>query len=347
MDAPYSSDEAASQRRDDRQAKLRRDAEKRGYTRQEQRRRYLLSQQAARRYMQIAAANGAKTFPGQIYQKASAVTPATAGIIKTQGDDQMNNNPQQIDRIKLSETQEGKPIVELYSEPLKYAALTLFESQFGMLFDVGIDPNALVKGEARYTNFKAYWKELDKLNAKGNPYKDITHLEAINQDTDLFASILLELQAIKAILLAQADVETAVTPSNSDSTPTKSTRPSPPPVTTATPNSDSNPSAGANGRHDAPPPAPAKATITSGPPGYPGNGSAAPAPAEGDEMFEYVYSNGDEVEPRHHNLFNEYRRAHQERSPQDFRAAMLWFNNRSKGGGPQEAEETEDEPIPF
>ena len=92
------------------------------------------------------------------------------------------DNPVLIDILKLSETLEKKPVVNLYSNPLDFPVLQLFESQFGMLFDVGIDPNALVVGKDIYTRFYAAWEGVvdaagkPKLNQKGNQYKNITAL---------------------------------------------------------------------------------------------------------------------------------------------------------------------------
>ncbi len=130
------------------------------------------------------------------------------------------NNPQKIDRIELAKTKDGSPIVAFYVEPLEFAALTLFPSQFGELFAVGIDPNTLQPGQPVYTRFMAHWETIEKTKKTGAAYQNITRLEqppdpaAVAQNA-VMVDILAELRAIRALLLAQATVtsdETTATP---------------------------------------------------------------------------------------------------------------------------------------
>ena len=59
-------------------------------------------------------------------------------------------------KIKLGQTQSGKPVVEMYTNNarLKYPELRLFE--LSELQAVGIAPNKLVKGDAQSCRFWAY-----------------------------------------------------------------------------------------------------------------------------------------------------------------------------------------------
>ena len=107
------------------------------------------------------------------------------------------NNPLQIDRIQLTKTKDGKPIISCYSNPLEFPALTLFQSQFGELITVGIDPNALPVGQDYYTHFLAHWEETEKRNQKGNAYKNVARLETAVSTTD---PVLAELRAIRELL---------------------------------------------------------------------------------------------------------------------------------------------------
>jgi hypothetical protein len=135
-----------------------------------------------------------------------------AGIVAQLRGKEMTNQQQtntvasyRIDRIERSTTQAGAPIFEFYSEPLKHSVLTLFESDFGMLLSVDIDPNAITG--KHYTCFIAHFVEGEKLNQNGNPYKNITHLEACDGSNQMLADILLELKAIKALILAGSSIE--------------------------------------------------------------------------------------------------------------------------------------------
>lgn len=96
-------------------------------------------------------------------------------------------NPVQIDRIELTTTKEGKPTISMFSGALDFAVLTLFESQFGWLFDVGIDPNTMEKGTAVYTRFNAHWEFTEKVNKEGNQYRNPTKLEGMARPTSAAA----------------------------------------------------------------------------------------------------------------------------------------------------------------
>lgn len=109
-------------------------------------------------------------------------------------------NPIQIDRIKLGQTLEGhSPRVEMYSGALKHPILTLPEFRLGELFDVGIDPNTL-NGQTRHTRFLAHWEFGDKVNGKGNRYRNITRLEPVPIQNHAEAAMLRELQTIRELI---------------------------------------------------------------------------------------------------------------------------------------------------
>lgn len=134
-------------------------------------------------------------------------------------------NPIRIDRIEVTKTTEGRPTISLYSEPLDFAVLVLFDNQFGMLFDVGIDPNTLTG--TRYTRFMAEWEELDKKNKKGNPYKNPVALLPMPQrhpreggDTAVqFATMIALLREIRDALAPGAAAAPAVPVAPSPVTP--------------------------------------------------------------------------------------------------------------------------------
>ena len=222
----YTSDQAVSRRRADRQARLRREAEQRSFNRQRKRQAYLGTQLAAQRYLHMAYANGATSFRPDIYERATAGQKTAVSSPSQKGDKTIMKS-EQITRIELSKTQSGKPVINLYGQPqLKYPVLQLFD--LSMLQDACIDPNQLEPETAVYARFTAYYEESDKLNQKGNPYKDIVRLEtsshqppATSSQTDsLLADILLELKAIRAIILTQShtEPETAVSPNISKRT---------------------------------------------------------------------------------------------------------------------------------
>lgn len=89
-----------------------------------------------------------------------------------------------ITKIERGETEEGsKPVIELYeaNPRLKWPTLRLFD--LSALFEVGIDPNDLALGEERVVRFYAFYVESDRTNQAGNPYRDVTRLEAIETES--------------------------------------------------------------------------------------------------------------------------------------------------------------------
>ncbi|MBN1936256.1 MAG: hypothetical protein JW934_16425 [Anaerolineae bacterium] len=84
-----------------------------------------------------------------------------------------------IAKVVRSDTKNGKPVAELYSDNLRfeYPELQLFD--LSQLLLVGIDPNALQDGVEHWCRFDAWYVESDKLNKNGNPYKDVVRLEPI------------------------------------------------------------------------------------------------------------------------------------------------------------------------
>ena len=112
-----------------------------------------------------------------------------------------------IGAVQLGKTKSGKVKVDLYStdKRLEYPVLTLFD--LSMLELVGIDPNDL-GADPVYKRFWAYYTESDKTTDRGNPYKDVTHLEPMrsfatddpNLDPDVLTAILKELVAMHKTL---------------------------------------------------------------------------------------------------------------------------------------------------
>jgi len=105
-----------------------------------------------------------------------------------------------IARIKGGQTEEGKPVVELFEDnpKFKYPTLRLFDPS--QLFTVGVDPNGLKLGDELYVRFRAWFVESDRLNKEGNAYKDVVRLEKLEdkQDgsRDDLASVIALLQSI-------------------------------------------------------------------------------------------------------------------------------------------------------
>lgn len=111
-----------------------------------------------------------------------------------------------INRIELGQTQSGKAVAHLFApgaQFAKYPVLTLFDP--GLLVGVGIDPNSLAEGDALHVSLWAHYELSEKLNRRGNPYKNVISLERVDAlatttSTDNTA-VLAELRAIKALLL--------------------------------------------------------------------------------------------------------------------------------------------------
>lgn len=112
-----------------------------------------------------------------------------------------------IARTEISTTQKGKPVADLFSTDarLQFPVLRLFD--LSMLETVGIDPN-LAEGDSAVHRFWAYYTESDKLNAQGNPYRDVEYLEQVDTPataTSVDGSAALgELRAIRALLVTVA-----------------------------------------------------------------------------------------------------------------------------------------------
>ena len=109
-----------------------------------------------------------------------------------------------ISRIQLSTTQAGKPVVNLYSTDtrLQFPVLTLFD--LSALETVGIDPNTLGPDEPLHHRFYAYWTPSDKTNSAGNPYRDVSYLEPLDQPAPAnsvdTSATLTELRSIRRLL---------------------------------------------------------------------------------------------------------------------------------------------------
>jgi hypothetical protein len=106
-------------------------------------------------------------------------------------------NPVLIDRLKATETKGGSPQISLYSGALEFPVLNLAPFSYGLLFDVGFDPNEITPGRTYYTRFFAQWEEGEKANKNGNPYKNVTRLIPGNREND---NLLREMQTIKTLV---------------------------------------------------------------------------------------------------------------------------------------------------
>lgn len=109
-----------------------------------------------------------------------------------------------INKIQLAQTVSGKHVAHLHApgaQYAKYPALYLFD--IGLLTSVGVDPNSL-SDEPVHVNVWANYELSEKLNARGNPYKNVVSLEAIDAPATTTSvdtsAILGELRAIKTIL---------------------------------------------------------------------------------------------------------------------------------------------------
>jgi hypothetical protein len=108
-----------------------------------------------------------------------------------------------IGLTKAGTTKAGRPIAELYSTDtrLEFPVLVLFD--LSMLTTVGIDPNGL-HADGIHLRYWAHYEESDKRTSRGNPYRDVLYLEAIDSpatttSTDTSA-MLEELRKIRGLL---------------------------------------------------------------------------------------------------------------------------------------------------
>ena len=123
-------------------------------------------------------------------------------------------------RLIKAATQSGKPVVEIFAADtrLEYPILRAFD--LTAVEALGLDPNALTT-EPTHLRFWAYWTESDKLNAQGNPYKDLEYLELVDTPASATSvdssATLAELRKISALLNAialrlQIDTQTGEIP---------------------------------------------------------------------------------------------------------------------------------------
>jgi hypothetical protein len=233
--------------------------------------------------------------------------------------DNKNMNSMQITRVQLGRTLAGKPVANLYENALQqFPALQLPE--MALLQFVGIDPNSLEEAKPIYTAFTAHYEESDKCNKNGRPYKNVTRLEpgqspAASSQTDsgqsigLLADILMELKAIKALLLAQAGGEETAVEGNCTETP---------------PAVNQLPEMQAATSHPATRPDRQAITATP-PPAVSESAQNRPGDSQEVELFEYTYSNGQPVAAEDAATFNDYRRAHHEKAPASRESMMNWY----------------------
>jgi hypothetical protein len=106
---------------------------------------------------------------------------------------------------KLVRTEPNR--AELYAKGHKWPDLRLFD--LADLLDVGIRPEELQLHAETPCRFWAHYELSEKLNAAGNPYKDVIALEPVDKPATTTSTdtspILAELRAIRALLQTVAE----------------------------------------------------------------------------------------------------------------------------------------------
>jgi hypothetical protein len=122
-----------------------------------------------------------------------------------------------MERLLIVKVKRTSPTqAELYAARHKYPDLKLFD--LGELAAVGLDPSALTIGQETPARFWAVYELSDKLNQKGNAYKDVIALEPIGGPATTTSAavsdpaILAELRAIRALLAAMAEAQGLTVP---------------------------------------------------------------------------------------------------------------------------------------
>lgn len=126
---------------------------------------------------------------------------------------------------KIEKRKDGK--IDLIGRGHQWADILLFDASD--LIDIGIDPAGLTIGQETVCRFWAIYALSERLNQKGNPYKDIVSLEPIDKpatttSTDSTA-LLMELREIKTILARLLAIQ-----SPPESPPPAAQQPEPPPA---------------------------------------------------------------------------------------------------------------------
>lgn len=113
-------------------------------------------------------------------------------------------NPVLIDRISRGQTNDGRPVIDLYAGPLRYPVIRLPEFQFSLLFEAGIDPET-VSG-TKHTRFYAHWQYSEATKSTGSRYRDIASIEAAPDASTLaLEAMAAELKVIKELLVYLAE----------------------------------------------------------------------------------------------------------------------------------------------
>jgi hypothetical protein len=161
-------------------------------------------------------------------------------------DNDNNNSPDAAEAARTNTVEiQGRPaykiawlrldeggMINLYSPPLAYPVLRLFPTQRGLLHNVGIDPQD-VGVEPFYANFYAlYAVNPRKLNARGNPYKDVVDLVPVSAGTpdpqqELLAQILEEVRDIRDYLYERVNPTRSQRPAAAASLPQVAVNPEP------------------------------------------------------------------------------------------------------------------------
>lgn len=108
-----------------------------------------------------------------------------------------------IIKTRMGKTKKGEPQAELFGNNLAFSYPVLYLRNLSLLTEVSIDPDALT-ADPIHMRYWAHYELSERVNTKGNPYRDILYLEPINTpatstSTDTSA-LLQELRAIRQLL---------------------------------------------------------------------------------------------------------------------------------------------------
>lgn len=108
-----------------------------------------------------------------------------------------------ITKTQMGKTKKGEPQAELFGNNPKFSYPVLYLRDLSLLAEVNINPNTLT-ADPVHLRYWAHYDLSERTNGKGNPYKDILYLEAIDRpatstSTDTSA-LLQELRAIRQLL---------------------------------------------------------------------------------------------------------------------------------------------------
>lgn len=114
-----------------------------------------------------------------------------------------------MERILITKIIRRGDQADLYARGHRYPDLRLFD--LSDLAEVGVDYANLAEGAETPARFWAAYELSDKLNKRGNPYKDIVALEPIGAPATTTSAdnsaLLAELRAVRALLQALVEAQ--------------------------------------------------------------------------------------------------------------------------------------------